>query len=911
MFKRFKNGKNKNDTNEPTDAKKASSKEVHIVEHQMTIGQVCAKYGTHMKQGLSEAAAEGRLRRDGPNTFTPPKDKPWYILFLKEISGGFALLLWLAAIGSFVSFCIEHKRQDAYLSGILVFTVLLTGAFSYYQQMSSSKVFKSFKNLTPQSALVLRSGKKQSIAAEQLVVGDIVFCQAGDRIPADVRVIQSNCFKVDNSSITGESEPILRTVEQAKAGVNALEATNLAFFSTNVTDGTGIGLVVATGDRTVMGDIAAIVTTIEHGQTPIAREISHFVKIISVLSVLSGAIFGAVYYGLGTSFFKSFLFMIGITVGNVPEGLLPALTVALTLTAKRMASRQCLVKHLEAVETLGSTSTICTDKTGTLTQNRMTVEHLWFGEETYLFRNGAIVHDLLEQEEIQLRLDWLSLKRCAMLCSRAEFLDDGPVVEERLCAGDASETAILKFLEQASSSVDEYRSLYPKVAEKPFNSTNKYQYSIHKCHNAITGSFGSFFLVIKGAPERLISLCRRRVNSRGNTVQLDEDFIGRFEDAYRQFGSQGERVLAFADLELPLDEFGHDYRFDASLLDETIRLENLRFLGLISMMDPPRPGVAEAVRLCRNAGIRVVMVTGDHPLTAQAIARTVNIISSSHSRQTLISGSLVSTVSECELSRTRSIVVPGDELAKMSEEQLQETLLLYEEIVFARSSPKQKLRIVEAFQRLGEIVAVTGDGVNDSPALKKADIGIAMGIAGSEVSKQAADMILLDDNFSTIVVGVKEGRRIFDNMKKTVGYILSGNVTTIYPFIAYATAGLPIAITTITALLIALGTDIVPAISLAYEKAEADIMSVRPRNAKRDRLVNVRLLLRAYAYIGVLAGCCAYVGYFVTMNRNGYTPAMLWQSRRQWEGNGTFPHWVYNDTTGQYGLVDTVEELLY
>ncbi len=268
---------------------------------------------------------------------------------------------------------------------------------------------------------------------------------------------------MDNSSITGESEPILRTVEQAKAGVNALEATNLAFFSTNVTDGTGIGLVVATGDRTVMGDIAAIVSTIEHGQTPIAREISHFVKIISVLSVLSGATFGAVYYGLGTSFFKSFLFMIGITVGNVPEGLLPALTVALTLTAKRMASRQCLVKHLEAVETLGSTSTICTDKTGTLTQNRMTVEHLWFGEETYLFRNGAIVHDLLEQEEIQLRLDWLSLKRCAMLCSRAEFLDDGPVVEERLCAGDASETAILKFLEQASSSVDEYRSLYPKV----------------------------------------------------------------------------------------------------------------------------------------------------------------------------------------------------------------------------------------------------------------------------------------------------------------------------------------------------------------------------------------------------------------------------------------------------------------
>lgn len=410
---------------------------------------------------------------------------------------------------------------------------------------------------------------------------------------------------------------------------------------------------------------------------------------------------------------------------------------------------------------------------------------------------------------------------------------------------------------------------------------------------------------MKGAPEQIINLCKRRVNNRGNTVQLDNDFIRRFEEAYHEFGSHGERVLAFADLELPLDEFGHNYRFDSFSLEETIKLENLRFLGLISMMDPPRVGVAEAVKVCRAAGIRVVMVTGDHPLTAQAIAKTVNIISSSHARETSIN-SLISTVSECEHSQVKSIVIPGDELAKLSEDQLQETLLSYGEIVFARSSPKQKLRIVEAFQRLGEIVAVTGDGVNDSPALKKADIGIAMGISGSEVSKQAADMILLDDNFSTIVVGVEEGRRIFDNMKKTVSYILSGNVTTIYPFIVYATAGIPIAITTFTALLIALGTDIVPAISLAYEKAEADIMSVPPRNAKKDRLVNVKLLIRAYAYIGILAGCSAYVGYFVTMARNGYTPVMLWQSRRAWEGNGTFQRWAFNATTEKYSLVDTV-----
>lgn len=572
-------------------------------------------------------------------------------------------------------------------------------------------------------------------------------------------------MKVDNSSITGESEALLRTVEPSRG--TALEAKNLAFFSTNCTDGSGIGLVIATGDRTVMGDIAALVSNIEHGKTPIAKEISHFVKIISILSIVSGIAFGSVYYALGTSFFKSFLFMIGITVGNVPEGLLPALTVALTLTAKRMASKKCLVKHLEAVETLGSTSTICTDKTGTLTQNRMTVEHLWFGNETYIFRDGMLLHDIFEKEEVQLKLDWLSVKRCAMLCSRAEFLDDNPRIEARQCAGDASETGILKFLEISTSSVDEYRALYPKVAEKPFSSTYKYQYSIHQSMNAITGSFGSHFLVMKGAPERIISMCKRRVDKRGNTVPLDDDFLCLFEERYHEFGSQGERVLAFCDLELSLEEFGPEYRFDSATLDETIQLENLRFLGLISMMDPPRPGVPEAVQLCRRAGIRIVMVTGDHPITAQAIAKMVNIISSSH-RHTSIT-SLRSTVSQSEPNREKSIVIPGDELEKMTAEQLEETLLLYGEIVFARTTPKQKLQIVETFQKLGEIVAVTGDGVNDSPALKKADIGIAMGIAGSEVSKQAADMILLDDNFSTIVVGVEEGRRIFDNMKKTVG----------------------------------------------------------------------------------------------------------------------------------------------
>lgn len=752
----------------------------------------------------------------------------------------------------------------------------------------------------------MRNGKKQYVPVEQLVVGDIVHCTSGDRIPADIRIVQSNSMKVDNSSITGESDPLLRTTDPVKC--SSLESSNLAFFSTNCTDGSGVGVVIATGDRTVMGDIASLVSNIETEMTPIAKEISSFVKIITILSVISGFLFFGIAYWFGTSFFAAFLFMIGITVGNVPEGLLPALTVCLTLTAKRMAAKMCLVKHLEAVETLGSTSTICTDKTGTLTLNQMTVEHVWFGNETYIFRDNTLLHDVYEPEITRKRLDWLTLKRCAMLCSRAEFLDYEQEIHQRPCIGDASEVAIMRFLETSSGSVMDYRQQYPKLVEKPFSSTYKYQCSIHPRYNPIDGQFMNYFLVMKGAPERIFNLCDRRVDEQGKSAPIDDEFMLLFEEAYRQYGSQGERVLAFCDLELPDHQYPQSYSLDLENIDEIISWKSFRFLGLISMMDPPRPNVPEAVRSCRSAGVRVVMVTGDHPITAQAIAKMVGIISSSHERSTTIT-SLKSSVSMSERQQ-KSIVIPGDELHTMSQEHLQETLLMYGEIVFARTSPQQKLQIVETFQRLGEIVAVTGDGVNDSPALKKADIGIAMGITGSEVSKQAADMILLDDNFSTIVTGIEEGRRIFDNMKKTVSYILTGNVTTIYPFVLYATLGFPLAISTITALLIALGTDMIPAISLSYEKAECDIMNIPPRNSKKDRLVNSNILMRAYLMIGIIASAGGFFSYFVAMFQHGYTPFMLFESRTRWSNkNDTFPRIERVDKNGTLVYQDTVSFL--
>ncbi|XP_054165216.1 sodium/potassium-transporting ATPase subunit alpha-3-like [Oppia nitens] len=855
-------------------------KDVKITEHLMDVQEVCAQYRTHIDTGITDTEAAFRLQRDGPNAFTPPKQTPGWLLWLREMTGGFALLLWFASIASFVAYGLDHDDQSMYLGVVLALTVLLTGTFSYYQAASSNSVFKSFKNMTPPQTTVIRDGRRKQIPADQVVVGDLLYCRSGDRVPADIRIVKSESMKVDNSSLTGESDPLARSPDVGHQ--NALEARNLAFFSTNCVDGSGYGIAIATGDRTVMGDIARLVSGIKNEKTPIAKEIDRFVKIITVLAVGSGIIFFGISMAFGTGFFNSFIFMIGITVGNVPEGLLPALTVALTLTAKRMASKNCLVKHLEAVETLGSTSTICTDKTGTLTQNRMTVEHCWLGTSDIM----KVEHnrEQVAKQMMEIPKNWSAYSRCAILCSRSEFMADdlNPDIMKRSCSGDASETAILRFMESVEGPVMDYRARYPKQAEKPFSSTYKYQYSIHRRppNEDMASAEAPYFLVMKGAPERIIKLCSQVIRpSDGQTVQMDSDFMDEFEETYRDLGSMGERVLALCDYEFPSRQFPAGYKWNVEE-GEPFEMANFRFLGLIAMIDPPRPTVPDAVLKCRSAGIKVIMVTGDHPITAQAIAKSVNIMSNSHRNSTSIS---VPTIDKIVSKNNRSIVVPGDDLTELTDPELREILDGFSEIVFARTSPQQKLRIVENCQYLGQIVAVTGDGVNDSPALKKADIGIAMGITGSEVSKQAADMILLDDNFATIVVGVEEGRRIFDNMKKTVSYIIGGNATTLFPFIIYVVFGFPLAIGTITVLLICLGTDMVPAIAIAYEKAESDIMNMPPRNPKRDRLVTAKLLMRAYLMVGAICTACGFLGYFISLDYEGFTPSMLFMLRDKWD----------------------------
>uniref|UniRef100_A0A1I8H952 Sodium/potassium-transporting ATPase subunit alpha n=1 Tax=Macrostomum lignano TaxID=282301 RepID=A0A1I8H952_9PLAT len=597
-----------------------------------------------------------------------------------------------------------------------------------------------------------------------------------------------------------------------------------------------------------MGRIANLASGLEMGETPIAREIQHFIHIITGVAVFLGVSFFIIIIAfiLQYNWLEAVIFLIGIIVANVPEGLLATVTVCLTLTAKRMASKNCLVKNLEAVETLGSTSTICSDKTGTLTQNRMTVAHMWCNNRI-LEADTSEEQNTADHRQIQAG-------------------EESKPVLKRECNGDASESALLKCVELSIGGVSEYRKKNTKVCEVPFNSTNKYQVSIHKTDDGDK----RFLLVMKGAPERILDRCSH-ILINGKDVVMDDEWKSAFNTAYEELGGMGERVLGFCDFRLPAEEYADGYAFDPE--EQNFPLMNLRFVGLMSMIDPPRAAVPDAVEKCRSAGIKVIMVTGDHPITAKAIAKGVGIISPTNKTVEDIAKDRNMDPSMVNPREAQACVVHGSDLRDMTPAQIDEILRHHVEIVFARTSPQQKLIIVEGCQRQGAIVAVTGDGVNDSPALKKADIGVAMGIAGSDVSKQAADMILLDDNFASIVTGVEEGRIIFDNLKKSIAYTLTSNIPEISPFLLFILADVPLPLGTITILCIDLGTDMVPAISLAYEEAESDIMKRRPRDPQHDNLVNERLISMAYGQIGMIQASGGFFVYFVILAENGFLPS--------------------------------------
>lgn len=934
-----------------------------MTEHVLKSEELFKKLSTDPIKGLDPNAADRLLHEIGPNTLTEKKGLPWYCLFLKELTGFFSLLLWFGAILCFIGYGLQPTdKSNLYLGIVLATVVLITGIFSFYQSSKSASLMAQFKNFIPPLAKVRRGGIKEEIEASRLVPGDIVLIQAGDNIPADLRILESQEMKVNNASLTGESEDLLRKPreysEEAKGDeeviINPLEATNMAFFGTACTSGSAEGIVVATGDRSVIGQIANLAQSANAGDTPLSKEIHRFIKIISAVAILLGVIFFV--FGLFTfDIITNIVFAIGIIVANVPEGLLATVTVSLALTAKRMAVKKVLVKNLESVETLGSTSCICSDKTGTLTQNVMTVSHMWFNNE---MKDTSINYQTWEKDtdpsKPALEYDYKEptfreLMRCLMLGSHAAFayqpgeeeikrkigamigknpksvnqkdLDahskratDELIAEEkakpyqqRKTVGDASESGLIKFA-QALEDIIPYREHFPVhgydhtdehgktehvKCNIPFSSNIKFNMMIRDMKNNTEGRNEKekhLFLVLKGAPERVIGRCSKVLMPDGSEDNFEGKWKNAALDANKELAALGERVLAFARIYLDPLEYPKTFEFNNDHENPNFPMTGLTFVGLISLNDPPRIGVDNSVQKCRDAGIKVIMVTGDQDTTAAAIASKVGIIRDNTEDKVCILNNENKMSEEETLAKLQSsvaVVVHGDYLTKKTKEDNEKDQdekdrgkflmrwILKDEVVFARTNPAQKLQIVDACQRVGHVVAVTGDGVNDSPAIKKADIGIAMGICGSDVAKNAADMLLLDDNFCSIVNGVEEGRLIFDNLKKSIAYTLSSNIPEIGPFISFIIFQFPLPLSTVLILCIDLGTDMVPAISFAYENAELDIMERKPRSSKRDHLVNTKLICFAYLQIGVIQCSAGFFNYFLVMNDFGYRPSNL------------------------------------
>jgi len=872
--------------------------EIGITEHLWDIDKLCKHFNVDLTKGLSSNQVIQQRQQFGINALTPPPQKPWWLKFLEQFTNFFALLLIFGGLLCFIGYGIDQSDQtNLYLGVVLWAVVLITATFSYLQESKSEKIMEGFKSMVPKKCKVLRDGAHSILDASELVPGDVVDVGDGDQVPADIRLVQATEVKVDNSSLTGESEPQDRIVDCAKTSKDdqgnerptpAIEATNLAFFSTIVVSGSARAIVVGTGDRTVMGQIAGLATETSAESTPINKEIKKFIFLISCVAVFLGVSFFIIGFVLGTDIISNVVFTIGIIVANVPEGLLATVTVSLALTAKRMHSKNVLVKNLEAVETLGSTSVIASDKTGTLTQNRMTVQHAWYDGKIWRVpaaRNkpqlDAAMNMTGGSEAIIKTSDvtWKHLHMVGATCNNSKFVTGGEtdgkkidLAEDSLktdfnllglqCTSDASEAGIVKAL-QLHRDVEEHRAANPKLFEIKFNSQNKWALTINKSEYT-----GMPVIALKGAPERVLRMCTK-IMIQGEEVPLTPEWEQRYTEAYESLGGLGERVLGFAFKNMP--EYPLDFEFK-SKPEVNFKMDDLTFVGLLSLIDPPREGVPEAVAKCKRARIKVFMVTGDHPITAQAIAKQVGIIDQEH------------------WDAGHATVVKGDDIRSWMEIQGEDerqakwdNALSHEQIVWARVSPAHKLLIVENAQRRGDVVAVTGDGVNDAPALKKGDIGVAMGIAGKDVSKEAADMILMDDNFASIVNGVEEGRLIFDNLKKSIAYTLTSNIPEIAPFLCFITINIPLPLSTVLILCVDLGTDMVPAISLAYELKEADIMDRPPRNAATDRLVNSRLISFSYLQIGVMQALGGFFTYMVVLNDYGYVPRILMGCGLSWQ----------------------------
>jgi sodium/potassium-transporting ATPase subunit alpha len=743
--------------------------------------------------GLTGEEAKKRLTEFGYNEIKETKKTPLSVRFLKQFTHFLAILLWIGAALAITSDYL-HPGEGMFMLGLAIIGVIFINAiFTFIQEYKAEKSVEKLKLLLPFYVKAIRDGKEKEIPAKDLAPGDLILLAEGDKIPADARLIDTSYLMVNNAPLTGESEPV--PLQHGPYAGELIESKNIAFAGTTVVSGSGKAVVFATGMRTEFGRIAHLTSGVEIGLSPLQKEIVKATRIIAFLAALMGVAFFFIGQFLGRGFWENFIFAIGIIVANVPEGLLPTVTLSLAMGSQRMAKKKALIKTLSSVETLGSVTVICTDKTGTLTQNKMEVK------ETWTLDAGKSAMDIL--------------MKTACLCNNAKFI-------EGQYKGDPTEIALLKYAIEKMSDIQAER-----ISEIPFDSERKRMTTI----NIVDDKRLAF---TKGALESVLPLCKYVLINDGK-MPVDEELKGKIINAYHSLMDKGLRVLSFACSELQTPN---------SKLEE-----DMVFVGLIGLEDPPRPEVPEAIKKCHEAGIRLIMITGDGSRTAVAIAREIG------------------------LAKGNPAVIEGHDFIKMSDGELRKKLS-EKEIIFARMTPKHKMRVVSILKEEGEIVAVTGDGVNDAPALKKADIGIAMGITGTDVAKEAADMILLDDNFATIVNAIEEGRAVYENIRKFISYIFSSNIPEIVPYLAYILLKIPLPLTIMQILAIDLGTDMLPALALGAEKPAPGIMKQPPRNQK-ERLLNFKLLSRAYLFLGPIEAAAGLLGFFYVLKSGGWKGEML------------------------------------
>lgn len=778
--------------------------------------------------GLSEERAADILGKTGKNTLIKTRKRSPVIRFLANFSHLMAILLWIGGV-------IAIYAQMLQL-GIAIWMVnIINGMFSFWQEFRAEKAAEALMSLLPRQVRVLREGQLKEISAENLVPGDIMVLSEGDHISADGRLVEEAALRIDQATLTGESHPVKKTSDPfPDSGYSHIELPNLVFAGTNVVSGNGKAVVIATGMKTEFGKVADLTQTIKEEQSPLQKEMEYVTRMVTIVAVSVGVVFFLLLINLTTvNVAEGFIFALGMIVAFVPEGLLPTVTLALARGSQRMAARNALIKRLSAVETLGCTSVICTDKTGTLTQNEMTVREIWTPGYHFTLSgvgydpDGEIIsEDQREEDEFQSALSGILIT--SILCNNARLLPPDPDHAKWSILGDPTEAALLVAAKKGRIDLEAENKRSSRAREFPFDSRRKLMSTINRSDHEV--------LCLKGAPREVLDLCSK--------IQRGKDILPitpeRREEVIRindSFAQKGLRVIAVAKRDLP----------DQLLLQSNSEIEqDLTFLGLIAMMDPPRPEVADAVARCRNASIRIIMITGDYGLTAKSIAKRIGIIESENPR-----------------------IVNGSELDGMTTEELRQ--ILDKEVIFARVAPEHKLRVVSTLKEMGHIVAVTGDGVNDAPALKKADIGVAMGISGTDVAKEAADMVLTDDNFASIVNAVEEGRAVYANIKKFTGYIFTSNAPEAVPFFffAFSKGRIPLALDVMPILSIDLGTDLLPALALGSEPPEIGIMDKPPRNLN-EHVITKSLLIKSYLWLGPIQSLAAMSAFFYQYWTNGY-----------------------------------------